>query len=118
MEPQRSGQALDLHLNLDYIGLRAHATAVGLLQLTAELVKAGILQAQAVQRIKDAIHQEIMIARPRGYNRKEFAVTLRQRLDAIFPSPDDADEHVLIGTVKEMENALAPNASGFPGGGL
>jgi len=55
-----------LHGAIDLIGLRAHATSVGLIQLCAELMKAGVLDGQAVQRIKDAIRREITISNPRS----------------------------------------------------
>jgi len=109
MENERTDKARELHQTLDYIGLRAHATAVGVLQLSAELVKAGILDHDAMDRIKDAIHSEISVSRQRNYNRAEFEETLRQRLDAIFPQKDSA-ERAPVGTVKEMENALAPDS--------
>ena len=73
-----------LHEALDFVGLRAHATAVGLLQLTAELVRAGVLCDGAVERIKDAIVRDIMLTRPRSVSREEFERTIRPRLDALF----------------------------------
>lgn len=37
-----------LHDAIGFVGLRAHATAVGLIQLTAELVNAGVLDNMAL----------------------------------------------------------------------
>jgi len=110
MDHKRTEQARELHQTLEFIGLRAHATTVGLLQLSAELVRAGLLDDAAIERIKDAIHREITVARPRSYNRAEFAETLRQRLDALFPSTANADRPTQVGTLEEMENALAPHS--------
>jgi hypothetical protein len=44
-----------LHDMIGFVGLRAQATAVGLLQLAAELKRAGVLDDDAIGRIKDAI---------------------------------------------------------------
>ncbi|HZV18101.1 MAG TPA: hypothetical protein VFF84_05345 [Sphingobium sp.] len=107
MDQEQKEQARELHQTLEFIGLRAHATTVGLLQLSTELVRVGILDADAIQRIKDAIHREITVARPRGYNRAEFAETLRQRLDAIFPSCGDGERKTEVGTLEDMKSALA-----------
>jgi hypothetical protein len=72
------------HQTIDFVGLRAHATAVGLIQLTAELVKAGVLDAAAVDRIKDAIGKELALSRPGRMTREEFARSTRARLDRLF----------------------------------
>jgi len=109
MDNERTEQAIELHHTLEFIGLRAHATTVGLLQLSAELVKAGVLNDDAIQNIKDAIHREITVSRPRSYNRAEFEETLRQRLDAIFPRDGNAERRIHVGTLEDMEHALVPH---------
>jgi len=114
MEYDRTEQARELHRTLEFIGLRAHATTVGLLQLSAELVRAGILDDGAIQRIKNAIHQEITVSSPRSYNRAEFEETLRQRLDAIFPRDGNAERRIHVGSLEEMETALSPHPEGRP----
>lgn len=73
-----------LHDNVSLVGLRAHATAVGLVKLTAELVRAGVLEEAAVDRIKDAIVKELSLSRGRAVSREEFERSTRARLDAIF----------------------------------
>ncbi len=73
-----------LHQSIDFVGLRAHATAVGLLQLTSELVRAGVLGNDAVGRIKDAIARDLMLSRPRTVPAAEFERSTRARLDRIF----------------------------------
>jgi len=106
MDHQETEQARELHRTLEFIGLRAQATTVGLIQLCAELVHAGVLQDEAVQRIKDAIFREITVTHPRGYNRAEFERTLRARLDAIFPRTDHAEARSPVGTVADMQSTL------------
>lgn len=106
MDQQETEQARELHRTLEFIGLRAQATTVGLIQLCAELVAAGLLKDEAVERIKDAIFREIAVTHPRGYNRAEFERTLRARLDAIFPRSNDAEPRSPVGTVADLESRL------------
>lgn len=109
MDRTEQEQARKLHECLDYVGLRAHATSVGLLQLCAELVAAGVLDDDAVGRIKTAIRKDIAISSPRKHGQAEFETLLGKRLDAVFPSADDPRIGMRIGTAKDMGNALAPN---------
>lgn len=108
MDHEGTEQARELHRTLEFIGLRAQATTVGLIQLCAELVAAGVLSDEAVERIKDAIFREIAVTHTRGYKRAEFERTLRQRLDAIFPHPANSEPRARVGTVAEMETSLTP----------
>ena len=101
-------EARALHDTLEFIGLRAQATTVGMLQLCTELVRAGILDDSAVQRIKDAIRREIVVSHPRARDRNEFEEMLRQRLDAIFPHGANA-ERLPVGSFRDMQSALKPN---------
>ena len=103
-------EARRLHHDLEFIGLRAQATSVGFLQLCAELVKAGVIGDDGLQRIKDAIHREIC-ANSRRHDRDEFETTLRQRLDAIFPRADDAGRSEPIGTIQDMEAAFGQGSA-------
>jgi hypothetical protein len=73
-----------LHDSVNLVGLRAHATAVGLLKLTAELVRAGVLEQAAVDRIKEAIVKELSLSRSRSASKQEFERSTRMRLDALF----------------------------------
>ncbi|MFI4965978.1 MAG: hypothetical protein ACHP9T_11500 [Caulobacterales bacterium] len=75
---------LRLHETIGFVGLRAQATAVGLLQLSAELVRAGVLDDAAVTRIKDAIAKDISLSRPRSAPREDYERSLRERLDGLF----------------------------------
>lgn len=110
MDDDKTREARELHRTLEFIGLRAQATTVGLLQLSSELVKAGVLDGEAISRIKGAIHREIIVSHPRGHFREEFEQMLQQRLDAIFPNPSAAEDMAKVGTVKDMKTALDPNS--------
>lgn len=112
MDHEQTERARDLHRTLEFIGLRAQATTVGMLQLCAELVKSGVLQDEAIGRIKDAIFREIAVNQPLGYNRAEFERTLKQRLDSIFPSVADATTRTPIGTVSDMKATFEPPPAG------
>jgi hypothetical protein len=106
----QSREALQLHETLDFIGLRAHSTTVGLLQLCTELVRAGIIDLGAVERIKGAIHREIIVSHARGHDREEFARILKERLDSIFPHGEDGERAARIGGIDEMQSALNPDS--------
>lgn len=100
--------ALQLHRDLDFIGLRAQATSVGLLQLCAELAKAGVIDSLAMERIKDAIHSELVVTNSNVRNRDEFEDLLRKRLDKIFPQAEDGERGGPVGTLQDMQAALKP----------
>ncbi|WP_260582538.1 hypothetical protein [Sphingopyxis sp. PET50] len=78
-------EARERHRTLDFIGLRAHATTVGLIQLCEELLNAGILTPEGLERIKGAIRSELTVCNARISNQPTFDDTLKRRLDAIFP---------------------------------
>jgi hypothetical protein len=73
-----------VHRLLDAVSLRAHATAVGLVQLTLELRRAGVLDDAAVERIKDSMVEEICTTRPRTSIKSVFEADIRHRLDRVF----------------------------------
>jgi hypothetical protein len=78
-------EARELHRTLEFIGLRAQATTIGLIQVCTELVRVGVLEDDAIQRSKDSIHRELSVSHGRDRNQAEFEETLRHRLDPIFP---------------------------------
>lgn len=80
-----------LHDTIGFVGLRAQATAVGLLQLAAELKRAGVLDDEAIDRIKDAIAREISLSRPRSPHNEQFDANLRGRLDRLFAGEEALD---------------------------
>lgn len=81
-----------LHDEVALVGLRAHATAVGLLTLTSELVRAGVLDEAAVTRIKEAIVKELSLTRSRSSSKEEFERSTRKRLDALFAGEAHVEE--------------------------
>lgn len=112
MDHDETEHARELHETLEFIGLRAQATTVGLLQLCAELARVSVLDEAAIERIKGAIFREITVTHPRGYNRAEFEDTLRKRLDAIFPGAAERAPPARVGTAAELKTAL-DSSNGF-----
>lgn len=104
----QSEETRQLHDTLSFIGLRAHATAAGMLQLCTELVAAGVIDLPAVERIKGAIHREIMLTQGRCHGRDAFGVMLKDRLDAIFPQGQEGQRVSSVGNIEEMKSALDP----------
>ena len=107
--PRGDSLARERHRTLDFIGLRAHATTVGFIQLCEELLNAGVLKPDALDRIKNAICSELTVSNTRISNQQHFDETLRKRIDAIFPKAPglSAEEHV--GPAEEFEEALEPH---------
>ena len=77
-----------LHTQIDLLGLRAQATSVGFITLARELVRAGVLGEEALDRIKEAIVKELCLSRPPAVSAQEFACTVRLRLDHLFAGED------------------------------
>ncbi|GGB40288.1 hypothetical protein GCM10011380_32190 [Sphingomonas metalli] len=73
-----------LHFELINVGLRAQATAVGLVQLCIELREAGVIEDAALCRIKDAIADEVSMTGPRRRNQQDLRTEVRHRLDQLF----------------------------------
>jgi hypothetical protein len=73
-----------LHFELSNVGLRAQATATGLVQLCIELQRVGVLQDDAVSRIKSAIADEIAFNAPRSVKGDEHRRHIGRRLDSLF----------------------------------
>jgi hypothetical protein len=85
-----------LHHELTNVGLRAQATAVGLVQLCTELRRVNVLDDIAVERIKDAIADEISVSAPRSVSSQNYRRDIRNRLDQLFAG----ERHV--GDAEEM----------------
>jgi hypothetical protein len=81
-----------LHEAISFLGLRAQATAVGLLQLSAELVRAGVLPEEALGRIKEAIAKDIALSRPRSAPKEDYERSIRERLDRLFAGKESLSE--------------------------
>lgn len=105
--PRGDIAARERHRTLDFIGLRAHATAVGLIQLCEELLNAGVLDESGLDRIKSAICSELAVGkRARVSEQREFDAMLRRRVDAVFPAaPGKAPVHA-VGGFEEFQDAL------------
>ncbi|MCI4590549.1 hypothetical protein MOK15_10620 [Sphingobium sp. BYY-5] len=73
-----------LHFDLTNVGMRAQATAVGLLQLCLELRNAGILDDTAIERIKGAIACDIEVSAPRSVASAAYRQDIKARLDQLF----------------------------------
>lgn len=73
-----------LHYELGNVGLRAQATAAGLLQLCAELRDAGVLSEDAVERIKERIARDITLSAPKSTTPEAYRSDVRTRLDRLF----------------------------------
>lgn len=73
-----------LHYELSNVGLRAQATAVGLVQLCVELRRANVLDGGAIERVKDAIADEVMVAAPRPVSTPAYRQDIKARLDRLF----------------------------------
>jgi hypothetical protein len=72
------------HDTLGFIGLKAQATAVGLLQMSIELHRVNVLDDAAIERIKNAIACDINLSRPSSQSKETFEASIRQRLDILF----------------------------------
>ena len=81
-----------LHETLGFIGVRAHATAVGLLQLSMELRRACVIDDDAVARIKDAMAKDLLLSRPRHADQNAYEETLRARLDRLFAGEEQVGQ--------------------------
>lgn len=76
-------QQKKLHWELTNVELRAQATAIGLVQLCIELRRANVLDDPALDRIKDAIADQVSVAAPRTVS-KTYRGDIRARLDRLF----------------------------------
>jgi hypothetical protein len=76
-----------LHDAMDFIGLRALATAAGMIQMCTELRRAGVFDDEAIGRVKEAMAREIALSH-RGNFETELK-TAMQRLDALFAGREE-----------------------------
>lgn len=79
-----AGSDKKLHYDLTNVGLRAQATAAGLVQLCIELRHAGVIDNDALDRIKSSIADEIVVCASRPVDRPGYRRDIRDRLDRLF----------------------------------
>jgi hypothetical protein len=79
-DPERT----NIHLFIGMLGMRAQATAAGLVQLCNELHSSGLLDDHAVGRIKDAIAEELAQNAPRSTTKQAYLSSIHDRLDKVF----------------------------------
>lgn len=93
---------------LDLLGMRAQAAAVGMIQLSIELTRAGLLDEDALGRIKDAIFGEIALRRPPSVSKEEYDRTMRRRLNALFAGDEELGQKppVPVGPVLEASSQV------------
>jgi hypothetical protein len=73
-----------LHHDVTNVGLRAQATAVGLIQLCIELRCANVLNDDAMRRIKGAITDELCMGAGRRAAARDHRGEVEARLDRLF----------------------------------
>lgn len=86
-----------LHDAVGFVGLRAQATAVGLLQLSLELRRAGVIDEGAIERIKEAIAKDISLSCPRSQPKRDFLSNIRTRLDRLFAGGTPVGDASMMG---------------------
>jgi hypothetical protein len=91
-----------LHFELTNVGLRAQATAVGLVQLCLELRRANVLDASAVERIKDSIADQVSVIGTRRIASQAYREDIRARLDRLFAGEQE------VGTADALSFGVAP----------
>ena len=97
------GKHKKLHFDITNVGLRAQATAVGLVKLCVELRRANVLDDAAVERIKDAIADDVSVTAPRPLASPEYRDEVRTRLDRLFAGEQD------VGSAEALSFEATPN---------
>lgn len=82
------------HYELRNVGLRAQATAAGLVQLCKELQSKGLLEEDALFRIKEAIADELEVDAPRSITIPQYRRDVRERLDRIFAGEEKVGDRL------------------------
>jgi hypothetical protein len=74
-----------IHVDLEAVGIRASATAIGLFQLLKELLAANVLGRDAIERIREAIITDLTTNRPRSQTLAAYEQRVRERMDHLLP---------------------------------
>jgi hypothetical protein len=94
-----------VHLALEFLGMRAQATAMGLVQLCTELRRAGVIDQAAVDRVKESIAEEIAEHAPRTVAKQQYLRDIRGRLDRIFAGDEPIGAGQVAPAAAPDENA-------------
>lgn len=97
-----------LHDTIELIGLRAQATTVGFIQLSIELHRAGVIDEAALDRIKCAIKQQILLTAPKSVPLERFGENLTRRLDRLFAGEEEVGEARAEMLKPDAPSAVAP----------
>lgn len=98
-----------LHHDVTNVGLRAQATAVGLVQLCIELRRAEVLSEDALANIKQAIADELLIGPSRRYCSRDERREVEARMDRIFAGEQKISSASELSFVTDgMEDAPRP----------
>jgi hypothetical protein len=73
-----------LNFDLTNVGLRAQATAAGFVQLCKELHTAGVIDDDALSRIRDTVADDITLNCPKKVKRSVYRKEVSRRLEEIF----------------------------------
>ncbi|RYF11046.1 MAG: hypothetical protein EOO77_20250 [Oxalobacteraceae bacterium] len=92
-----------LHHDVTNVGLRAQATAVGLLQLCIELRDANVLSEDAITRIKNAIGDELIVGPNRRIASREQRSEIDDRLNRLFAGEQKIGSAEVLSFVTEPE---------------
>jgi hypothetical protein len=93
-----------LHFEVTTVGLRAQATAVGLVQLCIELRRANVLDEPAIERIKNAIADDVSVTAPRALASQDYRTDIKNRLDRLFAGDQE------VGPAQGMSFAATPDS--------
>lgn len=93
-----------LHHDVTNVGLRAQATAVGLIQLCIELRDAGMVSEDAITRIKGAIGDELAIGPYRRTASREQRSEIDDRLNRLFAGEQTVGSAESLSFVTETDD--------------
>ena len=73
-----------MHQSIRFLPMGPQATGAGLIQLCAELHRSGLLNDDAIERIKNAIIHELTDRAPRSVTKLAFRSDIHDRLDKVL----------------------------------
>lgn len=99
---------------LAFVGLRAQGTATGLIQLCAELRCAGVLGDDAIERIKQAIVDDLIVSSSSLRRSDEIERAMKRRLDDVFARriASGAGRQEVVGTADRLGESLGLSDEG------